>query len=199
MIETSEIVQLLEIENDYDFEMIDLMASAAKETIKGSVGSGTGLYFENSQLYKLAVLFLTNYYYRTRSATTEKQVTEIPFGFQQFILQLKGIDFAKVEQDYTIFYPIVSIESAMLMLRLDSVYEPYLELLVQASIEYIVNAVGIAETGFYEKSSNFKLGVILLTDHFYKLRMFGSTKSVFEIPNGVNSIILKLKGDYLCR
>ncbi|MFS7254402.1 head-tail connector protein [Carnobacterium divergens] len=199
MIETSEIVQLLEIENDYDFEMIDLMASAAEETLKGSVGSGTALYFENSQLYKLAVLFLTNYYYRTRSATTEKQVTEIPFGFQQFILQLKGIDFAKVEQDYTIFYPIVSIDSAMLMLRLDSVNEPYLELLVQSSIEYIVNAVGIAETGFYEKSSNFKLGVILLTDHFYKLRMFGSTKSVFEIPNGVNSIILKLKGDYLCR
>lgn len=199
MIETSEIVQLLEIENDYDFEMIDLMASAAEETLKGSVGSGTALYFENSQLYKLAVLFLTNYYYRTRSATTEKQVTEIPFGFQQFILQLKGIDFAKVEQDYTIFYPIVSIDSAMLMLRLDSVNEAYLELLVQSSIEYIVNAVGIAETGFYEKSSNFKLGVILLTDHFYKLRMFGSTKSVFEIPNGVNSIILKLKGDYLCR
>jgi uncharacterized phage protein (predicted DNA packaging) len=70
-----------------------------------------------------------------------------------------------------------------------------------AAQDYVKSAVGNDVVGFYDDNSRFDTVVIMLTDHYYKYRTAVSDASnkmqVVEIPFGVSSIILQLKGDYL--
>ncbi|MED1205843.1 head-tail connector protein [Heyndrickxia acidicola] len=73
---------------------------------------------------------------------------------------------------------------------------------MQAASDYVKGAVGSEDNlpGFYDENPRFDTVVIMLTDHYYKYRTAVTDASnkmqVVEIPFGVKSLILQLKGSY---
>jgi uncharacterized phage protein (predicted DNA packaging) len=78
-----------------------------------------------------------------------------------------------------------------------------LEIFMKSASDYMKGAVGDKVRGFYDENSRFDTAVIMLADHYYKYRSAVSDASnkqqVVEIPFGVTTLILQLKGSYACQ
>lgn len=81
-------------------------------------------------------------------------------------------------------------------LAIDSdVFDNLLETAMRAAEMKIKGAVGTDED-FYNDNDLYELGVIMLTDHYFKNRSATTTKSMVETPLGVTDLILQLKAKY---
>lgn len=96
----------------------------------------------------------------------------------------------------------LSLDDIKTALRIDTdADDNMLYIFMTAAQDYVTSAVGNDVVGYYDANSRFDTVVIMLTDHYYKYRSAVTDASnkmqVVEIPLGVSSIILQLKGDYL--
>lgn len=89
-VDISNIKQALRIDTDADDELLKALYLAASDYIKGAIGDEIEGFYDNNPRFNLAVLMLTDHYYKTRSATSEKTLQEVPFGVTSLILALKG-------------------------------------------------------------------------------------------------------------
>lgn len=97
----------------------------------------------------------------------------------------------------------LELEDIKLALRIDTDDDDsLLNTFMTAAQDYVKGTVGKEEAveGFYDENPRFDTVVIMLTDHYYKYRTAVSDASnklqVVEIPFGVKSLILQLKGSY---
>ncbi|MEG0285041.1 MAG: head-tail connector protein [Vagococcus sp.] len=79
----------LRIDGDDDDALIKLCAESSFAYLKNAIGPDEDFYKDNSQV-QLAIIMLTDHYYRVRSATQDgKGAVEPDLGTKQIILQLK--------------------------------------------------------------------------------------------------------------
>lgn len=79
----------LRIDGDDDDTLIKLCAESSFAYLKNAIGPDEDFYKNNSQV-ELAIVMLTDHYYRVRSATQDgKGAIEPSLGIQSLILQLK--------------------------------------------------------------------------------------------------------------
>lgn len=80
----------MRIDNDVDNDLITSYQESAINYVVNAVGgsSDDDFYKENKE-FNLAVRMLTDQYYRERTASTMNKATEVAYGVQSIILQLK--------------------------------------------------------------------------------------------------------------
>lgn len=100
----------LRIDFDEDDESVKQMVLVAQSMLMGMIGSDdsyTSFYREAKygEVFDLATLFLTDHFYKTRSATTSLSFHETPQGVQAMVLSLKPAylqyinEFEEVEEE----------------------------------------------------------------------------------------------------
>lgn len=79
----------LRILADNEDKLLETMINSAQNSVKKSVGPDEEFYVDNDE-YRMAVLQLTTNYYLNRSATTDVNLYQTEFGYQDLILSLKA-------------------------------------------------------------------------------------------------------------
>ncbi|GKT04461.1 head-tail connector protein [Furfurilactobacillus entadae] len=90
--ELTELKSALHIDGDEDDSQLERFLTAAEHRIQGMIGTNYPGFYEiegNKQEYEIALIMLVDHWNKTRSATSEKQLTEIPFGVRTFVLSLR--------------------------------------------------------------------------------------------------------------
>lgn len=83
--------QAIAIDTDVFDDVLTLSMKAAERYIQNAVGTEYLDFYQNNDLYDLAVIQLTDHYFKTRSATTEKGTEVTLYGLSSIILQLKPL------------------------------------------------------------------------------------------------------------
>ena len=91
----------LRIDTSDDDQLLGILMAGASDYIKGAIGDKVPGFYDNNSRFDLALMILTDHYYKTRSATDEIDLKEIPFGVKTLILQLKGDYYYALQQSST--------------------------------------------------------------------------------------------------
>lgn len=87
--ELTDLKNKLAIDSDVFNSMWQLSLDAAEAMIQGAVGAQKPEFYKGNKLYEMAVVMLTDHFFKNRSATTTGNIKETPLGVQSIILQLK--------------------------------------------------------------------------------------------------------------
>lgn len=90
--ELEEIKLHLRVDLGFSDSEIKRMVKAAQFFLMSEIGDDRTFYKKENvlELFNLATLFLTDHYYKTRSATTSLKFSEVPYSVRSIILSLKA-------------------------------------------------------------------------------------------------------------
>lgn len=87
-----EMKNFLRVDHDFDDKFIELTMKSSMKYVKNAITSEeNNSFFEDNELYDLAVFMLTGHWYEKKVAAVEKPLSEIPFGVISIIQQLRGM------------------------------------------------------------------------------------------------------------
>ncbi|MBQ4816425.1 head-tail connector protein [Bacillus sp. FSL W7-1034] len=87
-----ELKHALRITHDLDDKMLETIKAAAEKFIKDSVtlSKERDAFFNDNPCFDDAVMMLCGHRYENRSAVSNKNLQEVPFGVMSYIQQFKG-------------------------------------------------------------------------------------------------------------
>lgn len=90
--EVKDIKLHLRVDSNFSDSEIKRMVRAAQFFLMGEIGNDQAFYEKDgvAELFNIATLFLTDHYYKTRSATTSLKFSEVPYSIQSIVLSLKA-------------------------------------------------------------------------------------------------------------
>lgn len=98
MVDLDKLKLSLRIDSTDDDQLLELLMAGASDYIKGSIGNKVQGFYDNNSRFDIAVILLTDHYYKTRSATDETELKKVPFGVETLILQMKGDYYYALQQ-----------------------------------------------------------------------------------------------------
>lgn len=93
MIEPEKVRHALHLDSDMvTDDELELFMASAQNHLKSAIGTDCDEFYDDDVLpseFNLAVIMLVDHYNKTRSATSEKRLEQVPYGVNSIILQLK--------------------------------------------------------------------------------------------------------------
>jgi len=90
ILELTQLKNYLRIDHDLDDQLLTYIQSIAESYIQSAIDS-TDDYYKTDPRFDYATALLISHWYENRSATTDVNLEDIPFGVQAFIQQLRGL------------------------------------------------------------------------------------------------------------
>ncbi|MEK4884879.1 head-tail connector protein [Bacillus sp. FSL W8-0223] len=88
--ELTQLKNYLRIDHDLDDDLLTYLKSVAESYIQGSIDSTDDSYKIDPR-FDYATALLVSHWYENRSATSDINLQDIPFGVQAIIQQLRGL------------------------------------------------------------------------------------------------------------
>ncbi|MEZ0117819.1 UNVERIFIED_ORG: putative phage protein (predicted DNA packaging) [Heyndrickxia coagulans] len=93
----TELKNYLRIDCDFDDSILSMLQTVAESYILNAVGQKNFEHYQSDSRFKFAVALLVGHWYEQRLASTDVNLSEIPFGVTALIQQLRGFGNEKTD------------------------------------------------------------------------------------------------------